>query len=43
MTAEQDTGYAYDLGGNVLKRKERVTDCGINRGQFERMNVTKEA
>lgn len=26
----QDTGYAYDLGGNILKIKERVTDCGIN-------------
>lgn len=26
----QDTGYAYDLGGNILKIKERVADCGIN-------------
>ncbi|MCB0774681.1 MAG: hypothetical protein KDB93_15050, partial [Flavobacteriales bacterium] len=26
----QDTGYEYDLGGNIIKIKERVTDCGIN-------------
>ncbi|MBS1942088.1 MAG: hypothetical protein JST38_14555, partial [Bacteroidetes bacterium] len=25
----QDTGYEYDLGGNITKIKERVTDCGI--------------
>lgn len=26
----QDTGYEYDLGGNIIKIKERITDCGIN-------------
>lgn len=26
----QDTGYEYDLGGNIIKVKERVADCGIN-------------
>ena len=26
----QDTGYEYDLGGNIIKIKERVTDCGIS-------------
>jgi RHS repeat-associated protein len=28
-TTKQDCGYEYDLGGNILKIKERVTDCGI--------------
>ena len=29
-TTKQDSGYEYDLGGNIVKIKERVTDCGIN-------------
>jgi len=29
-TTKQDIGYEYDLGGNIVKIKERVTDCGIN-------------
>ncbi|MCB9165205.1 MAG: VCBS repeat-containing protein [Flavobacteriales bacterium] len=29
-STKQDSGYVYDLGGNILKIKERVTDCGIS-------------
>ena len=29
-TIKQDTFYEYDLIGNILKQKERVTDCGIS-------------
>ena len=28
-TTQQDTGFEYDLGGDILKQKERVSDCGI--------------
>ena len=29
-STKQDSAYEYDLGGNILKIKERVTDCGID-------------
>jgi len=29
-TTQQDTAYEYDLGGNIIKIKERITDCGIS-------------
>jgi|GEM_PF-5763668 len=29
-TKRQDTAYVYDLGGNIIKTKERITDCGIS-------------
>ena len=28
-TTKQDTAYVYDLGGNIITIKERVSDCGI--------------
>ena len=28
-TTKQDTAYEYDLGGNIIKIKERVSECGI--------------
>jgi RHS repeat-associated protein len=29
-STKQDCAYEYDLGGNILKIKERVSDCGID-------------
>lgn len=29
-STKQDSAYAYDLGGNILKIQERVSDCGIS-------------
>ncbi len=29
-TNRQDLGYEYDLNGNILKKKNRTPDCGIN-------------
>jgi len=28
-STKQDTAYEYDLGGNIIKIKERVSECGI--------------
>lgn len=28
-TVHQDTGYNYDLAGNIIKIKERTTNCGV--------------